>query len=77
MPSLDCRLRFSIVLGLGNGIAQQFLSSIVLGIVMVCRPWYSQKNQIFAKLWQGTEQAEIIVWRINIAIRICFSRLHL
>jgi hypothetical protein len=32
---------FGIVLVLGIGIAQQFLSSIVLGIVLVCRPWYS------------------------------------
>jgi hypothetical protein len=36
-----CELRFGIVLVLGIGIAQQFLSSIVLGIVMVCRSWYS------------------------------------
>ena len=26
---------------LGIGIAQQFWSSIKLGIVLVCRPWYS------------------------------------
>ena len=38
---LDCGLRFGIVLVLGIGIAQQFLSSIVLGIGLVCRPWYS------------------------------------
>ena len=41
MPSLCCVLIFSNVLVLGIGIAQQFLSSIVLGIVLVCRPWYS------------------------------------
>ena len=38
---LDCGLRFGIVLVLGIGIAHKFLSSIVLGIVLVCRPWYS------------------------------------
>jgi hypothetical protein len=26
---------------LGIGIAQQFMSSIVLGIVLMCRTWYS------------------------------------
>ena len=41
MPSLDCGLSFGIVLVLCIGIAQQFLSSIVLGIVLLCRPWYS------------------------------------
>ena len=41
MASLDCERRFGIVLVLGIGIAQPFLSSIVLGIVLVCRPWYS------------------------------------
>ena len=41
MASLDCERRFGIGLVLGIGIAQPFLSSIVLGIVLVCRPWYS------------------------------------
>ena len=39
--NLNCGLRFGIVLVLGIGIAQQFLPSIVLGIVLVCRTWYS------------------------------------
>ena len=34
-------MKFGIVLVLGIGIAQQCLSSIVLGIVLVCRTWYS------------------------------------
>ena len=41
MAKLDCGMGFGIVLVLGIGIAQQFLSSIVLGIVLVFRPWYS------------------------------------
>ena len=46
MQILNCGLRFGIVLVLGIGIAHQFLSSIVLGIVLVYTPWYSTSLDI-------------------------------
>ena len=54
---LDCGLRFSIVSVLGIGIAHQFLSSIVLGIVLVYRPWYSPSlHQIPQTLFRGLDR---------------------
>ena len=60
MASLDCERRFGIVFVLVIGIAQQYLSSIVLCIVLMCRTWYSPSLHGFEKNIQVTRSKTCI-----------------
>ena len=77
MLSLYSGLRFGIVLVLGIGIAQQFLSSIVLGIVLVCKPWYSPSLiQGVSKKWWVVCTACLVFYRLKSYIFTCLFDTH-
>ena len=64
-------------IGIGIGIAQQFLSCIVLGIVLVCRTWYSlslHSIEFFNKL--GILYPKKLVKGINTAKRSSLTKPH-